>query len=57
MRNFQRKRERGEIDPYGDLEEGIHPDWTQVRVLCGSRMAPGCEAAWHVAVKQSGAWL
>lgn len=30
MRNFQRKRERGEIDPYGDLEEGVHPDWTQV---------------------------
>ncbi len=30
VRNFQRKRERGEIDPYGDLEEGVHPDWTQV---------------------------
>jgi hypothetical protein len=33
LRNFQKKKAAGEIDPYGDLVNGIHPDWLKV-CLC-----------------------
>ena len=30
LRNFQKKKAAGEVDPYGDLVEGVHPDWREV---------------------------
>ena len=31
VRNFQKKKAAGEVDPYGDLTDGIHPHWLEVR--------------------------
>jgi len=30
LRNFKKKQAAGEVDPYGDLVEGVHPDWLEV---------------------------
>ena len=30
LRNFQKKKAGGEVDPYGDLVDGVHPDWLLV---------------------------
>lgn len=34
VRNFDKKRRSGELDPYGDCVDGVHPDWLTIdRVL------------------------
>lgn len=27
IRGYEKRLEQGKVDPYGDLEDGIHPDW------------------------------
>lgn len=27
LRNFMQKRIDGDLDPYDELEDGVHPDW------------------------------
>ncbi|KAL4858846.1 Chromodomain-helicase-DNA-binding protein 6 [Chlorella vulgaris] len=41
LRNFQKKKAAGEIDPYGDLVNGIHPDWLKVDRVIAQRSRLG----------------
>lgn len=37
LRGYDKRLEQGRIDPYGDLEEGVHPEWCKVERILGSR--------------------
>jgi hypothetical protein len=41
LRNFQKKKAAGEVDPYGDLVQGVHPDWVQVDRVIAHRCRLG----------------
>lgn len=37
VRGYDKRLEQGRIDPYGDLEEGVHPEWCRVERILTSR--------------------
>ena len=37
VRNFERKASQGGIDPYGDLDDGVHPDWLEIERVFASK--------------------
>ena len=42
LRNFQKRKAEGGVDAFGDLDQGVHPHWVQVRGgygrgVCGGR--------------------
>ena len=45
VRNFQKKKAAGEVDPYGDLTDGIHPHWLEVCGWGGLGWAAGAACA------------
>jgi len=39
VRGYDKRVEQGRIDPFGDLEEGVHPDWCVVERILASRQS------------------
>ena len=43
IRGYEKRLEQGKIDPYGDLEDGVHPDWCKVERIISERIKSGKE--------------
>lgn len=41
LRAFEKRANEGSIDPYGDLEDGVHPDWLCIDRIISDYHLPG----------------
>lgn len=39
VRGYDKRRDEDRIDPHGDLDEGVHPEWCVVERILGTRQA------------------